>query len=78
MLSLSSHARKVGNFEREVIEAVIDTKYRHLIEGRSINISLGGVYNLFVGCDIDQYFETPINTNKLRRLMAGRAIRLLR
>ena len=69
-LSIGSHARKEGNFEREVIEAVIDTNYRRLIDGRSIDISLGGVHNLVVGSDIDEHFETPIETKKLRGLMA--------
>ena len=69
-LSIGSHARKEGNFEREVIEAVIDTNYRRLIEGRSIDISLGGVHNLVVGSDIDEHFEAPIETKKLRGLMA--------
>jgi hypothetical protein len=69
-LSIGSHARKEGNFEREVIEAVIDTNYRRLIEGRSIDISLGGIHNLVVGSDLDQHYETPIETRKLRGLMA--------
>ena len=34
-ISIGSHARKAGNFEREVIEAVIDTNYRRWIDGRS-------------------------------------------
>ena len=33
----------------EVIEAVIDTNYRRLIDGWSIDISLGGIHNIVVG-----------------------------
>jgi len=69
-LEIGSHARKESNFEREVIEAVIDTNYRRLIEGRSIDISLGGIHNLVVGSDIDEHFEAPIDTDELRGLMA--------
>ena len=69
-LEIGSHARKEGNFEREVIEAVIDTNYRRLIEGRSIDISLGGVHNLVVGTEIDQHYEAPIEADHLRGLLA--------
>jgi len=69
-LEIGVHSRKEGNFEREVIEAVIDTNYRRLIEGRSIDISLGGVHNLVVGSDIDEHYETPIETGQLRGFMA--------
>jgi hypothetical protein len=34
------------NFEHEVIESVIDTNYQRLIDGRSIDISLGGIHNI--------------------------------
>jgi len=44
------------NFEHEVIEAVIDTNYRRLVDGRSINIFLGGIHNIVVGSDIDKTF----------------------
>ena len=49
------------NFEHEVIEAVIDTNYRRLIDGRSIDISLGGIHNIVVGSDIDQTFQEPVS-----------------
>jgi hypothetical protein len=69
-LEIESHVRREGNFEREVIEAVIDTNYRRLIEGRSIDISLGGVHNVVVGSDIDRVCEAPIDGDELRGLMA--------
>ena len=50
-LKLVPYSRKESNFEHEVIEAVIDTNYRRLIEGRSIDISLGGIHNMVVGSD---------------------------
>ena len=40
-LQVGRYYRKEMNFEHEVIEAVIDTNYRRLIDGRSIDISLG-------------------------------------
>ena len=45
-LQIGRYARKESNFEHEVIEAVIDTNYRRLIDGRSIDISLGGIHNI--------------------------------
>lgn len=39
-LQIGAYARKETNFEQEVIEAVIDTNYRRLIDGRSIDISV--------------------------------------
>ena len=45
-LQVVPYSRKETNVEHEVIEAVIDTNYRRLIEGRSIDISLGGVHNI--------------------------------
>ncbi|MCG2738693.1 MAG: hypothetical protein L6300_00425, partial [Syntrophaceae bacterium] len=36
-LQVEGYSRKEVNFEKEVIEAVIDTNYRRLIEGRSID-----------------------------------------
>ena len=39
-LKIGRYARRETNFEHEVIEAVIDTNYRRLIDGRSIDISL--------------------------------------
>jgi hypothetical protein len=58
------------NFEHQVIEAVIDTNYRRLIEGHSIDISLGGIHNLVVGSDIDQVNEVPIDLDDLSAIMA--------
>lgn len=69
-LKMTAYSRKESNFEHEVIEAVIDTNYRRLIEGRSIDISLGGIHNLVVGSDIDQVVETPIDIDDLSAIMA--------
>ena len=69
-LKIGPYVRKEVNFEHEVIEAVIDTNYRRLIEGRSIDISLGGVHNLVVGSDIDQFDQGPIDLKDLSATMA--------
>jgi len=69
-LKLMPYSRKESNFEHEVIEAVIDTNYRRLIEGRSIDISLGGIHNLVVGSDIDQLDEVPVDIDDLSAIMA--------
>ena len=60
-LQIDRYARKEANFEQEVIEAVIDTNYRRLIDGRSIDISLGGIHNIVVGSDIEDNFQEPVS-----------------
>ena len=53
-LKMTPYSCKESNFEHEVIEAGLDTNYRRLIEGRSIDISLGNIHNMVVSSDIDQ------------------------
>jgi len=69
-LKVGRYARRETNFEHEVIEAVIDTNYRRLIDGRSIDISLGGIHNIVVGSDIDQSFQEPVSVEDLSAIMA--------
>jgi hypothetical protein len=69
-LKMMPYSRKESNFEHEVIEAVIDTNYRRLIEGRSIDISLGGIHNLVVGNDIGQPDEVCVDVDDLSAIMA--------
>ena len=69
-LTVERYGRKETNFEHEVIEAVIDTNYRRLIEGRSIDISLGGIHNIVVGSDIDHTFQEPVSVEGLSAIMA--------
>jgi len=69
-LKLMPYSRKESNFEHEVIEAVIDTNYRRLIEGRSIDISLGGIHNLVAGSDIGQLDEVPVDIDDLSAILA--------
>ena len=69
-LQVTPYSRKETNVEHEVTEAVIDTNYRRLIEGRSIDISLGGVHNIVVGSDIDKAFQDHIPAEDLSGIMA--------
>lgn len=69
-LGVGIYKRKEANFENEVIEAVIDTNYRRLIKGRSIDISLGGIHNLVVGSDIDKVYEDVVPLENLSGIMA--------
>lgn len=69
-LKMMPYSRRESNFEHEVIEAVIDTNYRRLIEGRSIDISLGGIHNLVVGSDIGQPDEVCVDVDDLSAIMA--------
>jgi hypothetical protein len=69
-LKISAYHRKESNFEHQVIEAVIDTNYRRLISGRSIDISLGGIHNIVVGSDIDQNYQETVDLEDFSALMA--------
>jgi hypothetical protein len=69
-LQIGRYARRESNFEHNVIEAVIDTNYRRLIDGRSIDISLGGIHNIVVGSDIDETFQESISPGDLSAIMA--------
>ena len=69
-LKVGRYARNEANFEHEVIEAVIDTNYRRLIDGRSIDISLGGIHNIVVGSDVDQVYQDSISLEDLSGIMA--------
>lgn len=69
-LKIGRYTHRESNFEHEVIEAVIDTNYRRLIAGRSIDISLGGIHNIVVGSDIDQTYEETVDLKDFSALMA--------
>jgi len=69
-LKVGRYARRETNFEHEIVEAVIDTNYRRLIEGRSIDISLGGIHNIVVGSDIDETFQKPVSAKDLSGIIA--------
>ena len=69
-LQIGRYARRESNFEHNVIEAVIDTNYRRLIDGRSIDISLGGIHNIVVGSDIDETFQESVCPGDLSAIMA--------
>jgi len=69
-LQIGQYSRKEMNFEHEIVEAVIDTNYRRLIDGRSIDISLGGIHNIVVGSDIDETFQEPVSAKDLSGIIA--------
>lgn len=69
-LKVGRYSRRETNFEHEVIESVIDTNYRRLIDGRSIDISLGGIHNIVVGSDVDKTFREPVSVEDLSGIMA--------
>ena len=69
-LKIDRYTRKEANFEHEVIEAVIDNNYQRLVDGRSIDISLGGIHNIVVGSDIDQTYQGGVDPEHLSAIMA--------
>jgi hypothetical protein len=44
--------------------------YRRLIDGRSIDISLGGIHTIVVGSDIDTIFQRPVSVEDLSGIIA--------
>ena len=72
-LKIGPYARKEMNFENEVIEAVIDTNYRRLIDGRYIDISLGGIHprGLYHALWEDglKKKESQVDTDKVKQLI---------
>ncbi len=56
--------------EKAVIDAVIDTNYRRLIDGHSLDISLGGVHNFVAGSDIDELLAEDLELDHYRAVMA--------
>jgi hypothetical protein len=69
-LHVGRYAHKETNLEHEIIEAVIDTNYRRLVDGRSIDVSLGGIHNIVVGSDIDETFQEPVSAKDLSGIIA--------
>lgn len=69
-LRVGRYARKESNFEQAVIEAVIDTNYRRLINGRSLDISIGGVHNLMADSDLDRVYQDPVSLEQFSGILA--------
>lgn len=56
--------------EKAVIDAVIDTNYRRLIEGHSLDVSLGGVHNFVAGSDIDEVLREELALDRYQAVLA--------
>lgn len=69
-LKIDPYRRKESNFEHEVLEAVLDTNYRRLIDGRSIDISLGGIHNMVVETPIETMEQHNLESTDLKAIMA--------
>ncbi len=56
--------------EKAVIDACIDTNYRRLIKGHSLDVSLGGVHNFLAGSDIDDVLGDELDLDQYRAVLA--------
>jgi hypothetical protein len=56
--------------EKAVMDAVIDTNYRRLIEGHSLDVSLGSIHNLVAGSDIDKVLGDELDLDRYRAVLA--------
>lgn len=68
-LGLEPYERSDDVLEKEVISAVIDTNYRRLIEGHSLDVSLGGVHNFVAGSDIDELLGGDLELDRYRAVL---------
>jgi len=69
-LGLEPYERSDEVLEKEVIAAVVDTNYRRLIEGHSLDVSLGGVHNFVAGSDIDELLGEELELDRYRAVLA--------
>ena len=56
--------------EKAVIDTCIDTNYRRLIKGHSLDVSLGGVHNFLAGSDIDDVLGDELDLDPYRAVLA--------
>jgi hypothetical protein len=76
---MDPYGRREGNFERQLMEAVIETTYRRLIRHRGIGISLGGLHNMVAHTDLDKLCDEQVNTSEVISVMAdGTALKQYR
>lgn len=69
-LDIEPYQRHDEVIENAVLEAVIDTNYRRLIEGHSIDISLGGVHDYIAGSDIDELLADELKLDHFQAVLA--------
>lgn len=69
-LKIEPYERHEDVLEKAVIDAVIDTNYRRLIEGHSLDVSLGGVHNFVAGSDIDELLGEELELDRYRAVLA--------
>ena len=69
-LNIEPYAGHEDVLENAVIDAVIDTNYRRLIEGHSLDVSLGGVHNFVAGSDIDKVLGDELELDRYRAVLA--------
>lgn len=56
--------------EKTVADAVIDTNYRRLIDGHSLDVSLGAVHDLVAGSDVDDVLGDELKLDRYTGILA--------
>jgi len=69
-LKIEPYAGHEDVLEKAVVDAVIDTNYRRLIHGHSLDVSLGGVHNFVAGSDIDELLSEDLEMDRYRGVLA--------
>jgi len=69
-LKIEPYQRHEDVLEKAVMDAVIDTNYRRLIEGHSLDVSLGGIHNFVAGSDIDEVLKDELDLDRYRAVLA--------
>jgi hypothetical protein len=69
-LGIEPYAGHEDVLESAVVDAVIDTNYRRLIEGHSLDVSTGSIHNFVAGSDIDTVLGDELELDRYQAIMA--------
>ena len=69
-LGIEPYAGHEDVLENAVVDAVIDTNYRRLVEGHSLDVSLGSIHNFVAGSDIGDVLGDELELGRYEAIMA--------
>lgn len=69
-LDIEPYAGHEDVLESAVVDAVIDTNYRRLVEGHSLDVSLGSIHNFVAGSDIGDVLGDELELERYEAIMA--------
>jgi hypothetical protein len=69
-LGIEPYAGHEDVLENAVVDAVIDTNYRRLVEGHSLDVSTGSIHNFVAGSDIGEVLGDELEMDRYQAIMA--------